>query len=261
MRQHAMRAIAVDDDGDRPVAAVERALAILDAFRKDDAVLSLAELAARTGLYKSTIGRLGATLEQHGYLERTSDGGFNLGPRLLHLGMLYQNAIRPADIILPIMTELATETGESASYSVRRGDVRVCVYRIDSPNALRHHVAVGDVFPVGKGCSGRILLAFAEPPNPAHAALRNLMIATSSEELSAGTSGMAAPVFDAAGTICGVLSLSGPKSRFNKAAMCQARRPLLAAGRLITQRFGGPVALYDRALQAPQPAAKGANRA
>ena len=40
------------------VAAVDRALAILDAFTDQDQKLSLAELAKRTGLYKSTAIRL-----------------------------------------------------------------------------------------------------------------------------------------------------------------------------------------------------------
>ncbi|RUX68826.1 IclR family transcriptional regulator, partial [Mesorhizobium sp. M2A.F.Ca.ET.040.01.1.1] len=36
------------------VAALERAIAILDAFTAADRSLGLAEIAARTGLYKST---------------------------------------------------------------------------------------------------------------------------------------------------------------------------------------------------------------
>ena len=40
------------------LAAVERALSILEAFGEADDELTLAELAKRTGLYKSTILRL-----------------------------------------------------------------------------------------------------------------------------------------------------------------------------------------------------------
>ncbi len=46
------------------VAAVERAFAILHAFKAGDMSLSLHDLAKRTGMYKSTILRLMATLIQ-----------------------------------------------------------------------------------------------------------------------------------------------------------------------------------------------------
>ena len=44
--------------GQSGVAALDRAFSILFAFRPGDYALTLAELAARTGLYKSTILRL-----------------------------------------------------------------------------------------------------------------------------------------------------------------------------------------------------------
>ena len=59
------------------VAAVERALAILDAFTEQDRSLTLAQVATRTGFYKSTILRLAASLEKKGYLIRLADGGWH----------------------------------------------------------------------------------------------------------------------------------------------------------------------------------------
>ena len=53
------------------VAAVDRALAIRDAFTDQDQKLSLAELAKRTGLYKSTAIRLAKSLEKGRYLHRS----------------------------------------------------------------------------------------------------------------------------------------------------------------------------------------------
>ena len=58
---------SVADENAAPggVAAVDRALSVLSAFQDGDAALSLAELAERTRLYKSTVLRLLASLE-HG---------------------------------------------------------------------------------------------------------------------------------------------------------------------------------------------------
>src|SRR5688572_16846594 len=61
------------------VAAVERALSILDAFTDQDPQLTLGELAKRTKMYKSTILRLARSLENYGYLVRAEDGVFRLG--------------------------------------------------------------------------------------------------------------------------------------------------------------------------------------
>src|SRR5688500_11732278 len=61
------------------VAAVDRALSILDALTDDR--VSLAELSKRTGLYKSTVLRLMKSLEKGGYALRTSDGMYRLGAK------------------------------------------------------------------------------------------------------------------------------------------------------------------------------------
>ena len=46
------------------VEAVERALAVLDAFQTDRTEMTLAEIAVATGFYKSTILRLAGSLER-----------------------------------------------------------------------------------------------------------------------------------------------------------------------------------------------------
>ncbi len=60
------------------VSAAERALAVLTAFRRGDSALSLAELAERTGLVKSTILRLALSLQQYRLLARLPDGSYRL---------------------------------------------------------------------------------------------------------------------------------------------------------------------------------------
>jgi DNA-binding IclR family transcriptional regulator len=89
------------------VAAVERALAILAAYREGDAALGLADLAQRTGLYKSTILRLIASLERFRFIARLDDGRYQLGPALLHLGSLYQRSLRLEQHVLPALRRLA----------------------------------------------------------------------------------------------------------------------------------------------------------
>ena len=66
------------------VAAVDRALSLLCAFKEGDLSLSLAELAERTRLYKSTVLRLLASLEHGGWVQRLDDGEALQGVELPH---------------------------------------------------------------------------------------------------------------------------------------------------------------------------------
>lgn len=74
------------------VAAVERALSILDAFRAAQGELSLATLAERTGLYKSTILRLIVSLEAGGYIRRIESGNYQLGPKVAELSVRLESS-------------------------------------------------------------------------------------------------------------------------------------------------------------------------
>ena len=76
------------DDGG--VAAVDRALSILDALTDDK--VSLADLSKRTGLYKSTVLRLLASLEHARLIRRQDDGRYALGSEIARLHGLYAAA-------------------------------------------------------------------------------------------------------------------------------------------------------------------------
>lgn len=70
------------------VAAVDRAFLILSAFQEGDNPLSLALLARRTGLYKSTILRLMQSLIRAGFVVRLPDGNYVVGPAPSRLAKL-----------------------------------------------------------------------------------------------------------------------------------------------------------------------------
>lgn len=235
----------------KPVAAVERALAVLDAFLNAESTLTLAEVADRTGLYKSTILRLAQSLTEHGYLVRTPTGDFHVGPTPLRLANRFQNAIEPQEVILPILRELVAKTNESASYLVPQDDVRVCVYRIDSPQTLRDHGRPGDIAPLERGAAGRVFLAFREPLDPNLAGVREHLIAETHGELEAGMTGLASPVFGVAGEVVGIVSLTGPETRFDQTAVDRMQRELVSAALTLTSRLGGDPTPFHAVLAGP----------
>ena len=57
------------------VAAVDRAIDVLEAFERAGPSLTLSELAQHTGLVKSTVLRLAASLVRRGLLRREAGGG------------------------------------------------------------------------------------------------------------------------------------------------------------------------------------------
>jgi DNA-binding IclR family transcriptional regulator len=236
---------APSEANDSTVAAVDRALAILDAFRTGDNSLSLADLAERTGLYKSTVHRLAITLEKRGYLARASGGGYRIGFRPFALGALFQKTVHAPDIIMPALAALSAITNESSSFMVRQGDNRICLYRVDSAQPVRDLLQPGDLKPLERGAAGRVLLAFTKPYSNAGRAIRDTMQATSFEELSPGVASIAAPIFDGSGAISAALVIGGPLYRFDKKQCAAFGKAILDAAYRLTLDLGGDAALFE----------------
>lgn len=227
----------------KPIAAVERAAQVLAAFREGDRTLSLAELNFRTGLHKSTIIRLARTLESLGFLDRSKSGEYRIGQEALRLGALYQNSILPSDLIMPALNELVDETGESASYFVRRGELRVCIYRVQSKWLLGDHSQVGDVIPLDRGAAGKMFRAFESNGGKQYARIRGLMIASSVGDIEDGMAGLASPVLGRSGRLEGVLTLTGTERRFRRATNYISS--LIETARRVTMALGGQTDLFD----------------
>jgi DNA-binding IclR family transcriptional regulator len=221
---------------DKGVAAVERGLLILQAFREGNVSLTLHELAQRTGLYKSTLLRLIVTLEKHHCIVRLADGRYQLGPMLLHLGRLYQRSLQFEDHIVPVLEQLVTETGESASFYTRHGDRRLCLFRVNSARLLRDHVNAGDFLPLDRGAAGRVLLEYSSPEASGK---KGAPLVVSFGERDADVAAIAVPVFGPSGTLLGALSISGPTTRFTDDAVKRMSSAILAAAAQLTTRLGG----------------------
>ncbi len=195
------------------VEAVERALSLLEAFADGRARLTLSEVAARTGMYPSTVLRLAASLARFGYLRRDADGGFRLGPTPLRLGLLYRGAFDLADLVRPALAGLVARTGETAAFYVREGDHRICLFRHHSDRPIRHHVEEGARMPLDRGASARVLTAFGGGDGPLDEAVRGRGFHLSLGERDPEAAAVAAPVFGPDG-LAGALGVAGPCGRF-----------------------------------------------
>ena len=198
------------------VEAVERALVILDAFVEGGEVLSLAALAQKTKLHKSTILRLAGSLQRFGYLRRDEAGLYRPGPSLWRLGNLYRRGFDLAEQIRPELRRLVEATLETASFYVKEGDERVCLYRLNSPRPIRHHLDEGIRLPLVQGAAGRVLQAFSGAAGEEHDATRARGHYVSLGERDPMIAAIAVPVLDGRGGLRGALALSGLRARFGE---------------------------------------------
>jgi DNA-binding IclR family transcriptional regulator len=228
------------------VAAVDRALSILAAYSERDDGLTLAELAQRTGLYKSTILRLISSLQRYGYVKRLADGRYFLGPTVLRLGGLYQRQLRLVDYVVPALKTLLAQCGESVSFSIREGNVRVCLHRVDSAHAIRDHIREGDVLPLERGAGGKIFLAFGGADGKAFDRIREQMVVSARGERDPELGGVASPVFGVGQALLGALTVSGPLSRLDARRMAQLEPMVLRAAAALTQALGGDASVFRR---------------
>lgn len=219
--------------GDQTVRSVSRALDIMALFT-DGANQSrtIGEIVEATGLAKTTVIRLLATLESYGLLATTSRG-LVPGPGLWRWGFTIHQAWELPEPARRVMRELAAEHEETVNLYIRRGDTRICVAQEESPLPLRHVVRIGDRLPLSMGASSKALLATTDDdvirrlfdgPSVGDAAVEEFVrdvrrcavdgFAQSHGEREAGLSAVAVPVMPTPGTVTAALSFSGPTARF-----------------------------------------------
>jgi len=225
-------------------AAVDRALTLLSAFRAGDAALTLAELAARTQLYKSTALRLLASLEHARLLQRQPDGRYALGAEVARLHGLYAATFPLDKAVLPVLRALVAATGESAAYHVRQrmGEgrwARLCLYRVAAPprtDGPQETVQEGDLLPHDRGAGARVLSAFdpetivlTEADRSLYATVRAQGFCALVGDRSPHLAGISAPVLRPDGTLAGAVTLTAPAERHkqsNIAPVVEAARQL-----------------------------------
>lgn len=221
-RKAATPSLAETDAAPGGVAAVDRALTLMAAFRAGDTALSLGEFAERTRLYKSTAFRLLASLEHGKWVQKLDDGRYALGPEVARLHGIYAASFSLDKIVLPVLRELVATTGESAAYHVQQGDGRLCLYRVDSPHPVRDHIRSGEMLPLSRGSGGRVLtaydpvLGFAKGPDQRlYERIRAEGYFTAIGDRLFEVAGISAPVFLSSGALAAAVTLTMPAHRFD----------------------------------------------
>ncbi len=221
------------------VAAVERAVSLLEAFADADYSLTLGELARRTGLDKSTVLRIARSLAKSSMLIRNDDGSWRLGPKLVRLGALYQSTFKVSRVVEPMFAEMSAASGESAALYVREGDRRICLHRHDSNQSIRHSARVGDTMPLDLGAPGRVILAFSGQSGSVYEEIRQRGYHATHGERDPQVSSIAVPVYREGNILFGAMGLAGPTQRFTDEAITGHLEILRVAARKLSTALGG----------------------
>jgi DNA-binding IclR family transcriptional regulator len=201
--------------GNEGVAAVEKALSLLDCFKPGVESLSLAALAQASGMHKTTVYRLMNSLERMGYVVRSEAGSYSLGHRVLYLGKLYEQSFHLSTIVEPILHSLAVSTKESASYYVIDKTQRLCLFRVEPSEGLRETRLAGTSLPLDDTAISQVLRYWGLG-EPLYEKAPSLPLFTSGAR-DEHTAAFATPIFGASDKFMAALTLSGPASRLNAA--------------------------------------------
>ncbi|MCS0494599.1 helix-turn-helix domain-containing protein [Ancylobacter sp. MQZ15Z-1] len=196
--------------------SVERALSILSAFGIRRPKMSLAELAAETGLHKSTILRLTRSMAIYGFIDRDAEGRFSIGASVWHLGLIFRQEFDSAELIRPVLRRLVDATGETASYFVRAGNDRVCLFRENSPSLEKYGVEEGVRLRLGTGASGLVLRRNTGEELPDLSVFNAHGTVSLDATRNPNIASISTPVFSASGHFRGALTISGLNARFTE---------------------------------------------
>ncbi|PXY19694.1 IclR family transcriptional regulator [Prauserella muralis] len=214
-------------------SVLARGLSLLDAFATGEPELSLAQIAARSGLPKPTAHRLLGELVEWGALERSAPGHYRLASKLFRLGQLVPKHRLLREAALPQLERLQAETGENVHLAVPDSVYTLFLEKLTGRESMTigsrvggrmhsHCTATGKVFLAWGGRSRLREVVDAGLPRltPRTIVLPGLLhqdlertaargVGINQEEAEPGVSAIAAPVLGARGQVVAALSVTG----------------------------------------------------
>lgn len=241
------------------IQVIDRAASLLDALAASPEPLSLKVLSAETALHPSTAFRILGALTGHGLVERTPEGRYRLGLKLLQYGGKVHAKVDLLTEAKPIMEWLRSQLGETVNLTVREGDEVVYVERSVSNRMMRVEQLIGSRAPLHVTAVGKLFLAeggekacreYARrtglpklTPNTitSHTRLwqqaevaQKQGYALDNEEAEIGVGCIAVPIRNSQGAVVAALSVSAPRERRETAWVPLVKQ----AGLRLSERLG-----------------------
>lgn len=235
---------------ERATSVLERIIAVLDTVKGHRGPMSITDIAAETGMPKSTVSRLVSELADQRYLERGEDG-VTLGLRLFELGARASLPRRVIAAAVPLIRELRNLTGERVGLWIHRGSDMVSIAAIDGRLPMLP-TSAGMRTPALTTASGKAFLAFcadqkvvdrvsaplvggqADAFRAELSRVRGAVVATDREVAYPGIVAVASPVITSDQVVLGAISVAGPSGTMD----ADGAAPLVrAASAALTRRL------------------------
>lgn len=223
------------------LSSADNTLAILNLFLSESE-LSVAEIASRMNMGRTTAFRSIATLESRGFLTKNVHGKYRLGIKLFTLGQLAYSRVELISLVHPSLVKLADEFSETAHLSIYDGNISIIfIDKAVGNSTLRAEAADGARYNAHLTASGKSMLAYqkdqklnhyikkvdfkARTANSIDSAKRLLQAldevrekgyAVDYEEYEEELTCYAVPILDVSRIAVAAISISGPTHRISK---------------------------------------------
>ncbi len=146
---------------------VRRAMQLLSLFAADRTNQgprrtrwSVTDLARATGLHKSVVARLMATMARHGFVAQDpASKGYSIGPEAFAVGSAYEPYTILNQAARPVMESLTAGCGHASYLGVPTAGHYVFLIAVESTRSLRVSIEVGERRYYHAGAIGKALLA------------------------------------------------------------------------------------------------------
>jgi len=247
-----------------PVGVISKVLQIFELLDQFPSGLELKDVAAKTGINKSTAYRFLSHLESECYLLRDETGAFMLGPKLTRLGGGVSFETTLCRICRPTLDNLQHVTSETVNLAVLDGASTVLLDVIESPHRFKLASEVGTRGSVHCTALGKAILASMSEGHRKEEILASIRFeaytphtimnmarfkkqlaltrergfALDDEEVISGVRCIGAAVFGSDGEIVAAISISGPTGRITKERLPDYSAQVCKAAQNISRSLG-----------------------
>lgn len=239
------------------VRAVDRAIAVLQAFDASKPSLSVIEIQQRVGLNRPTVYRMLETLSRHGFIRaHGTPQRFSLDYATGQLARNWLAGLDPVAAARPVMERLHDATRETVSLALLQGHQLIYAVELPSPHVLSISRGIGPMEHLGRGAGSKAILAYMNEAERGAVsrlfgpgidrkalaaeleAVRKQSYAVARGEIISGAVSIAAPIFEQAGKVTGALVVFGPQARLAAARLRELITTVTAAAAEVSVALG-----------------------
>jgi DNA-binding IclR family transcriptional regulator len=244
--------------------SLKRGLRIIEAIATIGRAATLAEVARKTALPRSTTHHLLQALVEFGYLIQDGDARtYTLAPKLFHLTGSTWTQEQLAEIAMPFLDDLSRRTGEGTSLAVLRDGIVTIIAKREPEGPVRVVQEVGATRPIHCTAVGKILAAWLPEQelrgiirrtvfeqktaktitsqtafHRELARIRTIGSAMDNEEHIEGIRCIATPIRDYSGNVRASICVVGPKNHLPQRRLPEIRQALIAVSADLSARLG-----------------------